>query len=48
MIVPAYRIAIAVATNVSDAENASLLTTRLADAFIRYLDGAGSKQPKPR
>ena len=44
MIVPQYRMAIAVATNVSGAENVSLLTTRLADIFIRYLDGAGLKK----
>ncbi len=37
MTVPEHRIAIAVATNVSGAENASLLSARLADAFIRLL-----------
>jgi CubicO group peptidase (beta-lactamase class C family) len=36
MTIPEHQIAIAVATNVSGAENTSLLTTRLADAFIRY------------
>lgn len=36
MIVPEHRIAIAVATHVSGAETASLLSTRLADAFIRH------------
>jgi len=35
--VPAHGIAIAVATNVSGSENVSLLSTRLADAFIRLL-----------
>ncbi len=35
--VPEHRIAIAVATNVSGAENVSLLSARLADAFIRHL-----------
>lgn len=37
MLVPEHRIAIAVATNVSGAENVSLLSIRLADAFIRFL-----------
>jgi CubicO group peptidase (beta-lactamase class C family) len=37
MTVPEHRIAIAVATNVSGAENVSLLSARLADAFIRLL-----------
>jgi serine beta-lactamase-like protein LACTB len=37
MTVPEHRIAIAVATNVSGSENVSLLTTRLADVFIRLL-----------
>jgi len=36
---PEHRIAIAVATNVSGAENVSLLATRLADAFVRFLQG---------
>jgi len=35
MIVPEHRIAIAVVTNVSGAENVSLLSTQLADAFVR-------------
>ncbi len=35
--VPEHRIAVAVATNVSGSENVSLLTARLADAFIRFL-----------
>ncbi len=35
MTVPEHRIAIAVATNVSGAENVSLLSARLADTFIR-------------
>jgi len=35
--VPDYRIAIAVATNVSGAENVSLLSARLAETFIRHL-----------
>ena len=37
MTVPEHRIAIAVATNVSGAENVSLLSARLADAFVRLL-----------
>lgn len=37
MTVPEYRIAIAVATNVSGAESVSLLSDRLADVFIRFL-----------
>jgi CubicO group peptidase (beta-lactamase class C family) len=37
MTVPEHRMAIAVATNVSGAENVSLLSARLADAFIRLL-----------
>lgn len=36
--VPEHRIAIAVATNVSGAENVPLLSSRLADAFIRLLE----------
>ena len=36
--VPEHRIAIAVATNVSGAENVSSLSARLADAFIRLLE----------
>ena len=36
--VPEHRIAIAVATNVSGAENVSLLSARLADAFVRSLE----------
>ncbi len=35
--VPDHHIAIAVATNVSGAENVSLLATRLADVFVRLL-----------
>ncbi len=38
LIVPEHRIAIAVASNVSGAENVSLLSARLADAFIRLLE----------
>jgi CubicO group peptidase (beta-lactamase class C family) len=38
MTVPEHRIAIAVATNVSGAENVSLLSARLADAFVRLLE----------
>jgi CubicO group peptidase (beta-lactamase class C family) len=34
--VPERRIAVAVATNVSGAENVSLLATRLAEVFFRY------------
>jgi CubicO group peptidase (beta-lactamase class C family) len=37
MTVPDHGLAIAVATNVSGSENVSLLSTRLADAFIRLL-----------
>jgi hypothetical protein len=37
MTVPEHRIAIAVATNVTGAENVSLLSARLADSFIRLL-----------
>jgi CubicO group peptidase (beta-lactamase class C family) len=37
MTVPEHRIAIAVATNVSGAENVSLLSARLADVFVRFL-----------
>lgn len=37
MIVPEHRIAIAVATNVSGAQNVSLLSIRLGEAFIRLL-----------
>ena len=37
MTLPEHNIAIAVATNVSGAQNVSLLTTRLADVFIRHL-----------
>ena len=36
--VPEYRIAIAVATNVSGAEQVALLSTRLADIFARFLE----------
>lgn len=36
--VPEHRLAIAVATNVSGSENVSLLSVRLADAFIRLLN----------
>jgi len=37
MTVPEHRIAIAVTTNVSGADNASVLATRLADVFVRLL-----------
>ncbi len=37
LIVPEHRIAIAVATKVSGVENVPLLSTRLADAFVRHL-----------
>lgn len=36
--IPEHRIVIAVATNVSGAENVSLLGTRLADTFVRFLE----------
>ncbi|NNF07663.1 MAG: beta-lactamase family protein [Candidatus Eisenbacteria bacterium] len=35
--VPEHKIAIAVATNVTGSENASLIATRLADTFVRFL-----------
>ena len=38
MTVPERRIAIAVATNVSGASNVSLISTRLADVFVRHLE----------
>ncbi len=38
MTVPEHRIAIAVATNVSGAENVSLLSARLAEVFVRLLE----------
>lgn len=40
---PEHRIAIAVATNVSGAGNVPLLTTRLADLFVRFLETRGEE-----
>ena len=47
MTVPEHRIAIAVATNVSGAENVSLLSARLADAFIRQLLSISNHRQSP-
>jgi len=38
LLVPDHRIAIAVATNVSGAKNASVLSARLAEVFVRHIE----------